>query len=201
MEIVKDCGKTLERAREHFPKNTQNDIIMLRIREIANEAGKYCKSTPMGSVTHDVDNVDMQHDTWEIWPTQFSNEVTKLADEVALKNQGAICTGNDVIPSFSLGVSQIQPRNLCVELNKTTMPQLVNVTEDGNCHEGVLEKGKVVERNEAEGVVKRPRRDMRLSNNLRSPFVCRGIDINTRQVSAEEEAIWQWLFKDKRNKK
>ncbi|KAK1360472.1 hypothetical protein POM88_044946 [Heracleum sosnowskyi] len=77
--------------------------------------------------------------------------------------------------------------------------QMMNVGQGAKSKKYLKGKAEIPDKKEAQGGGKRPKRDVRPSNNLKSPFVRRGTELSGRQITSEEEAIWQWLFKDKRN--
>lgn len=97
-------------------------------------------------------------------------------------------TEADFIPNYSLGLSQLTPKNLCTELEGIN-----NSQKKGHC---------MVERNGDSPIgMVRPRREIKASHLCRSPFVSRVVDVSSHVITTEERNVWQWLFQNRRNRK
>lgn len=200
-DIVRDCGRTLVTACEMFPTNARNEALRLRMKEILMFPEIFCEDIPDKKSGNEEGNCDNENDTWENWPTQFTNEVTKMVDEVSFGKTKDGNMADAEIPNFSLGISQIEPRNLCADMNMENTVQVMNVGQGAKSTRDLKGKVKVSHQIEEAVVGKRPRREVRPSNNLKSPYVRRATELTGRQISSEEDAVWTWLFKDKRKNK
>lgn len=116
------------------------------------------------------------------------------------------------VPSCSLGLTQIMPKNLGMDMdiiarNGNVVIEGSGIGEDeGNC----LVKGRnVVGELETlpratvrDQLVKlRPRRGIMVAHVCRYPFVSRVIDVSAHEITNDERIVWEWLFQNKRNKK
>lgn len=95
----------------------------------------------------------------------------------------AHCNDSTVVPSFSLGISQVTPKKL-----DSVLESIVVAQECDNQKSSITD-------------IVRPRRETKISQICRSPFVSRVVDVSSHAISAEEKRIWEWLFSNKRNKK
>ena len=123
-----------------------------------------------------------------------SSPITKSLSSLCA-NQGP-STNVDVeqdtcVPSFSLGLSQMNPKNLgdametCVVTPAAAVP--LGKKASGSSDRETL----------PEPVKARPRRDIIPSAICRSPYVTRVTDINRHSLTAEEKDVWEWLCEDK----
>ena len=112
-------------------------------------------------------------------------------------NQGAsknVAPEEDTsVPSFSLGLTQMSPRNLggaietCVATPAAVVPfeqKATGSTDMDSLHEPAKT---------------RPKRDIIPSAVCRSPYVTRVTDISRHSLTAEEKDVWEWLCEDKTN--
>ena len=97
------------------------------------------------------------------------------------------------VPSFSLGLSQMIPRNLgdaietCV-VTPAAAVALGKKASGSSDNEGLHEPLKA-----------RPRRDIIPSAICRSPYMTRVTDINRHNLTSEERDVWEWLCEDRTN--
>ncbi|KAK1396434.1 hypothetical protein POM88_006297 [Heracleum sosnowskyi] len=126
------------------------------------------------------------------------NDMPKLGEAVE----------EEFIPNFSLGLSQMTPKNLCAELdgisNSPLIGQFGRTGYSGKGKEMVEEGFNVMgERHEVEKKenyfveIMRPRRGIKASQFCRSPYVSRVVDVSTHQITTEESNIWELLFQSK----
>ena len=125
-----------------------------------------------------------------------SSPVTKsLSNSCANKwpKKSREVNSDDIAPSFSLGLSQMCPKNLGDAMDTcliTPEPSILLSKQTNDRSEtGMLQ----------EPVKGRPRRDIMPTAICRSPYVTRLIDIGRHILTAEERDVWDWLCHDKTN--
>lgn len=116
------------------------------------------------------------------------------------------------IPNFSLGLSQITPKNLRTDIDASADSAMKGLgvvsnilTKGKNQMEGVSDDTEAQQKvrdieNKFAGIL-RPRRGIKASHFCRSPFVSRVIDVSDHQITTEERNVWDWLFKTRQNVK
>ena len=127
-----------------------------------------------------------------------SSPITKSLSNITAPRDANIAAGvkdTDGVPSFSLGLSQLSPKNLggdlesCGKTPDLVIPRSKQVGEDS------------VIPAEERPVKFRPRRGMFPSSSCRSPYVTRLTDISKHNLTSEEKDVWNWLCQDKTNEK
>ena len=116
--------------------------------------------------------------------TPLSKKLFTLVDNGKDMGRRSPLEDSAFVPSFSLGVSQVTPKKLVNDMEG------IQVAREGD---QLNVSGNV-------GFI-RPRRETKVSQICRSPFVSRVVDISTHSVNGEESRVWDWLFSNKRNKK
>lgn len=116
----------------------------------------------------------------------------------------------DFIPNYSLGLSQMTPKNLHTDLdgigNSPPKLQFSSLDSSLKCKKvveygcyNIVGKHNVGHKENNIDAVARPRRGIKASRFCRSPYVSRVLDVRAHQITTEEKNIWEWLFKNKRN--
>lgn len=134
--------------------------------------------------------------------------VGNVVDKVWEKTE--ILDDVDFVPNYSLGLSQLTPKNLDTELDGiTNSPKKKHsyllslpgkkhlVTEDVFDEKEV--QARIKEMGNASAEMVRPRREIKASHLCRSPYVSRVIDVSSHILTTEEKNVWQWLFQNRRN--
>lgn len=111
-----------------------------------------------------------------------TSPLSKRLLEGTLKEKNKEVDDNSFVPSFSLGLSQVTPKNLGA---------VMDVVDNAGGQSEV----------EANQLVARPRRGVRISEICRSPFVSRVLDISGHKITNDERIVWEWLFKNRRNRR
>ncbi|KAL1809459.1 hypothetical protein ACET3Z_026449 [Daucus carota] len=110
---------------------------------------------------------------------------TLKGKEVAVEQDG-----NEVMPNFSLGLSQMFPKNLGSVMDSCPItPKRVGAPEEypeDDSPRGIGNPPLKV----------RPRRGIFPTAICRSPYVTRLVDITRHHLSAEERDVWDWLCHD-----
>ncbi|WOG81956.1 hypothetical protein DCAR_0101115 [Daucus carota subsp. sativus] len=120
----------------------------------------------------------------------LSNTTAQMGVKAAAGVEGVVSE-----PSFSLGLSQLFPKNLGRDMESCEKtPQLVTHARNLVSEDSVLPA-------EDRPAKIRPRRGMLPSASCRSPYVTRVTDISNHTLTSEEKDVWNWLCKDKSNEK
>lgn len=126
----------------------------------------------------------------ESTPISKSFSTGKVADDV--QDNIAREYYEKYVPSCSLGMTQMFPKNLGKDL-------------DGCEESSGLKKQKqvqIVDKSINELHINvRPRRALMPVVVCRSPFVTRVIDVNGHKITTQERNVWEWLLQNRRNKK
>ena len=125
-----------------------------------------------------------------------SSPITKSLSK-RCENQGRKTTldsdDNTSFPSFSLGMSQMFPKNLG-DVMDTCAVTPVAVQQSGKSTSEDHESG-----NLQAPVKVRPQRDIIPTAICRSPYVTRVTDISRHNLTVEEKDVWEWLCNDSTN--
>ncbi|KAK1396384.1 hypothetical protein POM88_006247 [Heracleum sosnowskyi] len=134
------------------------------------------------------------------------NVVDKAGKKTTILNEA------DFIPNYSLGLSQLTPKNLRTELEgisnspKKGHSQLLSLSSEGQLvpklplHEKDANRIGGVNGNATTEIV-RPRREIKASHLCRSPYVSRVVDVSSHVINTEESNVWQCLFQNRKNRK
>lgn len=126
-----------------------------------------------------------------------------------LRPSGGETDEDQFIPRFSLGLSQMTPKNLRTDIDQHSDSPIKGICggstistqektevkkgcDDIIGHTGLPKKNIMAE-------VPRPRRGIFPSHFLKSPFVSRVVDVNAHQITTEERNVWEWLFNTRKN--
>ncbi|XP_074343147.1 uncharacterized protein LOC141680976 [Apium graveolens] len=125
--------------------------------------------------------------------------------------KSAILDNSDFVPSYSLGLSQLTPKNLPSDLKGIGNSQLqgssgsVSLVGKGQPVPKVVdEKGahyRVGDKRIVTTKMVRPHREVKVSHLCRSPYVSRVVDVSSHVITTEERNVWKWLFLNRRNKR
>ncbi|XP_074332784.1 uncharacterized protein LOC141670710 isoform X1 [Apium graveolens] len=137
----------------------------------------------------------------------FGDEVVRPGKKLKIVDDA------NFIPNYSLGLSQLTPKNLHAELDGSSNTQkkrrtsLLRLTgkrqlvvnevlyNEKDAHQKFIETGNVY------AEMAKPRRELKASHLCRSPYVSRVIDVSNHVITTEEKNVWQWLFQNRRNRK
>lgn len=143
-----------------------------------------------------------------------SSPISKVLCIGAIDDKSKIRSGElddeDFKPNYSLGLSQLTPKNLHTDLDgignsptKLQFSSLDSSLKDKKVVEyennNIVGKHNVRDKENNIDAVARPRRGIKASRFYRSPYVSRVVDVSAHQITTEERNIWEWLFKNKRN--
>ncbi|KAF1001375.1 hypothetical protein AG4045_025685 [Apium graveolens] len=98
--------------------------------------------------------------------------------------KSAILDNSDFVPSYSLGLSQLTPKNLLSDLKGIGNSQL----QGSSGSVSLVGKGQPVPK-------------VKVSHLCRSPYVSRVVDVSSHVITTEERNEWKWLFLNRRNKR
>ncbi|KAK1359313.1 hypothetical protein POM88_043787 [Heracleum sosnowskyi] len=203
-KIFKDCMTSQAKAVEMFPKSERNNEIKQKLSVIfSGYRGIFDISaeTPLIK-SSSVSNHDL--DMFEPLSTQDIMEIDRAIIEYSASkgNDSVRRVEDDFFPSYSLGLTQIENENMDEAMNVVNIARVY--AEDENtksCDDLITKEGKeIVAEDETNVKLKRPRREVHLSDNLKSPYVIRVNDLKARQIKPEEEAVWQWLFNNRKGR-
>ncbi|KAK1383135.1 hypothetical protein POM88_020870 [Heracleum sosnowskyi] len=110
----------------------------------------------------------------------FGNVVDKAGKQSAIINE------TDFIPNYSLGLSQLTPKNLCTELEEISNSpkkghlRLLNFSGEGQ----IVPKYVIDEKD--------------VNRMVREKWV---VDVISHVIPTKERNVWQWLFQNRKNRK
>lgn len=179
-----------------FPDNPKAAQLKLKISNIIVGKGNSCQTIPETPAMQKifVSPVGSQPP----WPTQVYGDIDRQVEEISAAESRASKESitNDYAPTFSLGLTPLQPRNICAELNFESVPRENKETKLQNrCKRAPSRGTEIIDyKDNEEYMQKRPKRVIQPTDVLRSPFLTRIVDLTARKIKKEEEEIWQWLF-------
>lgn len=179
------------------PRTLELKHKVMRMFGIDEKGSDFPSQTP--KVTKNVGN-EIDCVSQPEWTTQIFEEFDRISAEKLKQIQEQ--HEKKYMPSFSIGLTPIEPKNI---LDDILVEASAKCDEETECAEGVVddidEERKTAEKVEGAGIGRRQRRDRKLPDSLRSPYVSRVVEISKRTIKFEEEALWQWLFSTQSNEK
>lgn len=187
-----------EKASTMFPSSERNAMIKQKLsdlfscyKEKIGCMGDYPTSQNINVSQHDLDSL-------EPLSTQDIADIDRaLVEYSASKSKiSAARDLNDETPSFSLGLTQTETHEINEDINVLNIAKECAKDSDGG-----REAIEVARTDDNIAKLDRPRRQVHLSDNAKSPYVIRIVnDLRRRQINPEQEAVWQWLFSNRKRK-
>lgn len=186
MVLHNDCMGLYETALALFPDNPKAAQLKLKISNIIvgrQSSGQTMLETPAMQkffVSH------IPVESQPQWATQVYRDIDRQVEEISAAKSTASkeSSTNDYAPSFSLGLTPLQPRDIYAELNFEGIPRENEETKLQTRYKCAPSRGKEIiqYKDNDEYMQKRPKRVIKPTGILRSPFLTRVVDLKERKI-------------------